>query len=130
MGADFDAIIAQVRAFGDFASEVAKEAAPLVEEAIKKTAAAGTDINGRPWKPKADGGRPLVHAADAVTVKANGPTVIATLSGVEVFHHEGTGRLPRRPILPDAGAGMPEAITRACEEAASRVFARKTGGGR
>lgn len=107
-------------------SRVAAKAAPLVGAALKKTAAAGTTPDGRPWKPKLDGGRALVNAAAAIDAKASGNFVIATLSGPTVFHHLGLGHKPVRQVLPDSGT-VPDGVRQAAVEAAAKVFREITG---
>lgn len=65
-------MIAKMRALRGFGLQVARAAAPVVEAAIRATAAAGTDPDGKPWPSKKDGGRALPNAASAVSVKASG----------------------------------------------------------
>lgn len=115
-------LIAAFRRLEVLPQEAAKLAAPLVEEALRATAAAGTDPGGVAWKPKKDGSRPLVNAASHITAKAYGTVVRATLSGVEVFHNYGAG-VPRRQILPDPGT-IPEGVEAAVRKAADTAFAR------
>jgi len=121
-----DEMIASLRKLGKSSKDVAKEAAPLVQQALRATAAAGTDPEGRAWKPKKDGGRPLVNAANAITTTANGTLVTTTLSGVENFHQHSKSH--ERRIIPDGGAGIPQNVADALDEAATRVFARAMGG--
>lgn len=122
--AALDAMIAKIRAVGGLPGAAAHEAAPLVEAAVKKTAAAGTTPDGQPWKPTKDGGRPLVNAAAALSAKAIGTVVQVTLKGVEVIHNFGDKRNPKRQILPDGGAGIPKGIVDALVEGANRAFAK------
>ena len=71
----------------------------------------------------------MPNAAKAIDVKAHGPVVRVTLTGPEVFHHYGKGSSePRRPIIPDAGAGTPEVVSQALDKAADRAFAEIVGG--
>jgi hypothetical protein len=122
-----DDMISSLRKLGKAPADVAKEAAPLVEKALRATAAAGTDPEGRAWAPrKRGGGRVLVNAAAAISTKAIGPLVVTTLEGVEVFHQHSKSH--QRRIIPDGGAGTPESVAAAIDEAASRVFARAMGG--
>lgn len=118
-----DAMIARMRklAVPDVGDRVAARAAPLVDAAIKATVRAGTDPLGNPWPPKKDGGRPLEHAADHIVTSAQGPVVVSVLSGVDVYHHFGSGHVPRRQILPD-GASVPPKVTAAIEKAAAEVL--------
>jgi len=128
-----DALLAELVAaardnYGLSPEDVAREAAPLVERAIKATAAAGTTPDGKPWPPKRDGGRALANAAEHIVGSADGATINVTLSGPDVWHHFGGGRNPKRQILPDAGAEIPPAIFAAIDEVCRRRFQRAIGG--
>jgi hypothetical protein len=120
---ELDAMIARLRTLAGptVGARVAAKAAPLVDVEIKRTVRAGTDPLGNTWKPKKDGGRPLEHAADHITTSAQGPIVVSVLVGVDVYHHLGSGHVPRRQILPD-GASVPERVTAAVEKAAAEVL--------
>lgn len=125
--AAFDDFVARLGRLSGLPEATAKEAAPLVEEALKRFAEAGLDPNGKPWKQKKGGGRPLEHAADAINVVAKGAKVIATLNGVEVFHNYGVkGGAPKRQILPDGE--IPPHVAEALGTAASKAFDRIMGG--
>jgi len=119
---------AKIRGLRTLAAEAAKEAAPLVQEAARATARAGTTPDGTPWAPKKDGGRALEHAAEHVTAKALGTVVRIVLTGVDVVHHRGTRRAPKRQVIPDKGGAIPAPIVRAVAEGARRAFARLMGG--
>lgn len=121
----------RVRAFGrNAARDVAVEAAPRVERALKETASAGTDPYGNPWPAKKDGGRALVHAADAIVCTADGEAVVAKVTGLHAIHNAGTPhRLPQRQLLPDGGDGMPPKIAKVMRDSAATVFQRALGGG-
>ena len=121
--ATLDAMIEQMKALGasDVGARVAKKAAPLVDAAIKKTAAAGTTPTGETWKPKKDGGRPLVNAASHISTEAHGALVASTLTGPDVWHNGGFGKNPHRQIMPTSGT-IPEHIAKAIEQAAKEVF--------
>jgi hypothetical protein len=104
----------------------AAEAAPLVEAAIRRTAAAGTTPDGEPWAPKKKGGgRPMVNAAAHVTAKAIGNVVNIVLKGVDVFH-QFDKRTPRHAI-PEAGGGVPAVVRAAMHEGARRAFGKIMG---
>lgn len=105
--------------------DAAKIAAPLVEEALRATARAGTAPDGTPWQPKKGGGAPLVHAADHIATTAVGTVVRSTLTGPDVFHHFGAG-VPRRPILPDPGTITP-GVEAALKKAGDLAFAKVVG---
>lgn len=127
---NLDTFIANVKKLDNLATETAKEAAPLVQTAIRKTAAAGTTPDGVPWPKKKDGSRALEHAADHVTSVASGHTIVATLTGPDAIHNFGTEKDPKRQVIPDGGNGIPKPIADVCTEAATRVFSRTMGGGR
>lgn len=111
---------------GGLANDVARAAAPGVQDALRATAAAGQSPEGAAWAPKKDGGAPLQNAAEAISVKAVGPIVRATLTGPTVFHHFGGGRNPRRPVLPDPGT-VPPAVDKAIKKAADEAFRKAAG---
>src|SRR5215467_12250020 len=96
--AEFDAIVEAIRRAGRGLSPplLAARAAPFVDEALKKTAAAGTTPDGVPWKEKKGGGRALANAAAAISTRPIGGVIQVQLSGVEVLHHFGTAKVPRR----------------------------------
>ena len=124
--ATFEDILASFKALGELADDSAKRAAPLVEDALRATAQAGTDPLGQRWQPKKDGSAPLEHAAAAISVKSYGSIVRAVLTGPTVFHHFGGGRNPRRPVLPDPGT-IPPGVELALRKAATAAFAKAVG---
>lgn len=114
----------------DFVASIAKEAALLVDEAIKETARAGQAPDGTPWPPrKKDGARALEHVADQIETKAYGPIVRTTLSGPAVFSHFGAG-IPRRQVIPDSAVEIPDKVQKALEEGAEIAFQKAMGGGK
>jgi hypothetical protein len=132
---ELDAFIAKVQALGTLPTEVATRAAPKVEEANRRTAKAGTTADGKPWAPKRDGSRALLNAAEAVHAVAHGTVITlrldATATGsqkVQAIQNFGTKRIPARPILPQAGAGLPAPIVQAITGAASLAFEKRFGG--
>ena len=127
--AELDAMIAAAKAsYGLAPADVARAAVPFVDAAVKATAAAGTTPDGKPWAPTKGGGRALENAASALSTSSSGSVVTVTLSGPEVFHNAG-GRVPKRQILPDGGAGVPKNVAEALTKAAAQGFTRATGGG-
>ncbi len=128
VGADqLDAMIERLRGFRGIADEAAREAAPLVEKAARASAAAGTTPEGKPWPGKKSGGRALEHAAAHITAEAVGSAVVVTLRGPDVWHHQGTARVPERKIIPRTGDPLPPAYAEAMAEGARRAFARRAG---
>lgn len=118
-----DAMRARLTAMRGMAAEVAREAAPQVEAVVRRSAAAGTTVEGKPWPPTRAGARALPDAASAVTAAAVGTTIVVSLKGPYVFHNSAAGP-DRRRILPEEDGGVPPAIARVLLEASARVFAR------
>ena len=118
--------ISRIRALENFAFDVAKESAPLVQDAQKKQTAAGLTPDGAPWAPTKDGSRALKDAADHLTARPVADTVEITLKGVDVFHDKGNARLPKRQILPSAGK-IPTYLANALHEGAKRAFDKRSG---
>lgn len=124
--AALDAMIASLRRLSGLPERAAAEAAPLVEAAVRATAAAGTDSYGKAWPLKKDGARALPDAASSVIATAHGPVVQLKISGGYVLQ----GRLKgdsRRQILPDSG-NLPPAVVGALQEGARRAFAKAMAG--
>ncbi len=119
--AALDDMISTLRGLADLPKEAAEIAAPLVQEAILGTVRAGQDPNGTPWTPKKDGAQPLKNAATHIETRAVGTVVRTTLTGVDVFHHLGGKRNPKRQILPDPGS-LPKPVEEALRKAAQKAF--------
>lgn len=83
--------------------EMAKSVAVEMKRDVDKAISEGRSVDGVTWQLKKDGGRPLVNAAKAVYAYGVGSVAFIILKGVEVFHHFGAGRNPRRAILPSGG---------------------------
>lgn len=115
--------ISRIRGLEGFAFDVAKEAAPLVQEAQRANMRAGLTPDGDRWQPKKDGGAPLKNSAEHLTAAPAGDAVVMTLTGPEVFHNDGTKTLPKRQILPSAGK-LPKYLVDALNEGARRAFAK------
>jgi hypothetical protein len=125
---EIDAMIAKVEALGVAPEEVAKEAAPLVRDAVRATAKAGTSPYGEPWAAKQDGGRPLVNAASAVDCRASGASIEIRLVGIPTGDSKVQAiQNHRRPIIPNGARGLPKSVADAVTLAAQRVFERVTG---
>lgn len=120
---ELEAMIAACQALCEIPASAAREAVPLIEAAIKKTAAAGTDPNGKPWAPKKDGSRPMINAASHITAAAAGTVVRVTLKGPDVFHNYGA-RSTRRQVLPDQESDTPPAIVAAIDEGVARALSK------
>lgn len=125
-----DELRAFARAIGNLdglTERAAQEAAPLVEAAARKTAAAGKDPYGSTWQPKKDGGRPLEHAAEHIHARAIASSVEISIEGPDAWHNIGAGGRPVRQVIPDVE--VPAAISDAVEQGAARAFAAITKGG-
>lgn len=96
-------MIGELAKLDGMAQLTAEEAAPLVEAALKATAAAGVSPEGQPWAPrKKDGGRAMVNAAAHVSARAVGSVVKVALDGVDVFHHY--SKSTPRHVIPTSSA--------------------------
>jgi len=130
MSDPLDGILERVRALGALPEEIASAAAPKVQDALRKTAAAGTSPSGKAWAPrKADGKRALANAAAAVTARAVGPTVQVRLEGTST----GDAKVQaiqnvKRPIIPATGEAIPGVVLEAIREGADEAFDRIVGG--
>lgn len=120
------AMIAKLRAFGSNALEAAaREAAPLVEAAIKETAAAGTTPQGDKWHDRKDGQRAMPNAADSITATPRGKKIVVkTTRGYAINNNLKEGR--RRQVIPSRKDPVPPAIVDALEEGARRAFEKAT----
>lgn len=123
------AMIEHLQGLKKLPEDVVREAAEEVLKAARATAAAGTTPDGKPWAPTKTGGRALVNAAEHLSIKILGRALVLTLKGIDVVHNFGTGRNPKRQVLPDGGAGIPKNIADAIRTTASRVFSRTMGKG-
>lgn len=105
----------------------AERAVRGIDAALKKTLAAGTTPDGKPWLPrKKDGGRAYKGAAGKLVVKASSNLVIATIDGGEAFGNYGAG-VPERRMLPDAGAKIPDGVSEAIDKAGDETFSQIVG---
>lgn len=125
-----DEMITSLRRLGDeekVASAVAERGKTTLLEAIIAQISAGNSPNGTPWAPKKGGGIAYADAQKGLSSKAFGPLIRVSLTGHAAYGHFGVvGRMPPRPMLPDAGAGMPVLVTEALDKAWAQVFAEWT----
>lgn len=119
-------MIAKVQGWGrDCTKDAAREAAPLVEAEVKRTAAANTDPYGAPLPPKRDGTKALPNAVKGVSVTAGGPVIRIKVSGAYAIHF--FKKVEQRRLIPTAAQGMPPGIVAALTEGARRAFAKAMG---
>ena len=125
--AQLDAMIARVRALPAIAERAAPAVADAVREELQRTIAAGESADGKPWAPKADGGKPLANAAAALGVVAVGKVVIIRLRGPEARHHLGWAKGGKqRPIIPIDQ--IPPAMARRITGVLAAEFKKTIGG--
>ena len=127
--AELDDMILTLRKLGgpELVNEIAKEAAPLIDDATKATAKAGQSPSGQPWLPRKKDGQPALQGVEGkIETKAYGPIVRQTLSGHAVYAQFGA-HSAKREVIPSGGAEIPSHIIDACTDAASKVFSRVTG---
>jgi hypothetical protein len=124
---ELDDMIARIRLLEGGAEATAKAAAPLVEAAVKSTAAARTSPDGVAWPAKKDGSPALVNAAEAVKAEAVGSAVRLRLVGTPTGDQLAQAiQNAKRPILPVAGRlGKP--VTEALSTAARGLCNRSVG---
>jgi len=122
-------IVADFRKLGTVDAEIAKRAAPRLEAIAKKTAAAGTDPDGKAWKPrKKDGGRALANAAEHVHAEASGNIVTLVADGTSYWHQKAApdASLPQRKSIPDVGDPIPVAIRAELDDVMREVLSEVT----
>lgn len=121
--AALDGMIARLRKFGAQGPELAaKLATPLVQAEAKRTAAAGTDPYGVPWRlRKSDGLRAMPEAESAVDVVVRGSMiVIRAHRGVAINNYISPER--RRQVIPDPNRPLPPGIAKALQDGAAQAF--------
>lgn len=120
-----DSMIRTLRTMGDVGTQVAPAVARAFDAELHAQIRRGQGPNGEAWPKNQDGSTPL-QTAD-VSVRAVGSSVVATLSGPAVLHHEGRarGRI-RRQILPSSR--IPDPVIRAIHVVLRDAFARRAGG--
>jgi hypothetical protein len=130
--AELDAMIERVKSLGELPETIAAAAAPLVEDAVRKTASAGTTPDGEAWAPrKADGSPALRNAAQAVHASARGTLVVLELGATST----GSAKVQaiqnaQRPILPRSGSDLPATVLGAVQKAATSSWSKAMGGPR
>lgn len=110
--AEMDRQIARLRTLSKFVATSATVVAVAVRRELASQIDAGVGPDGKSWPPTEGGGRALRGAAAALSVRAVGTVVLATLTGVEARHHFGAVRgKVKREILPTGK--IPDPVTRA-----------------
>ncbi len=146
--------IARVESLVKLNSEVAKEAAAPVGEAVKETASAAKTPTGESWPDRKEGGKALKGVASAISAVAKTTRVVVMLAWPWVPHQWGAGgssttkeaersrartarkqkktgkkskfHAPRRQILPVTSEPIPDRILETVKKAAAAVFERLT----
>jgi hypothetical protein len=127
--AELDAMIAKVKKVGVLPELVAERAAVAVQAELRRSAASGKSPDGTPWAPTKEGKRALLNAPGAIEVKPSGTLITARLVGtetgsqkVQAIQHYGTKRIPARPMLPVAGGGIPQGVSKVIAQIATETF--------
>jgi hypothetical protein len=120
-----DAMIASTRGLSSMVDDCMPALTRVVRQNIERTIAAGTTSYGEAWEPKQDGSRPLVNAANALTVVPNGRTIYVQLTGAEARHHLGRVKGKRkRGIIPERG--LPSSMANDMRAVLQRAFEERT----
>ncbi len=127
--AQLDAHIARVESLPRVVKSAAPEVAEAVEAELLSQIGAGADPDGKAWKARADGGKPLATAGKYLTVVPMGTRIFARLSGHVARHHRGIARggLARR-VLP--GRKLPTKMAEAVRTVLLKHAADHMKGGR
>ena len=75
-------------------------AAQEVEKHLKDTARAHTTPEGKPWAPTKEGAPALNNAANEITVRVAGQTIIVELKGNSTWWHYGVRGVDPRQVIP------------------------------
>ena len=104
---DFAALDAMIAKYDSAATALARAltvAAPKIQAAARANYASNRGPDGVKWPANKDGSMPsLARPASGVTFTADGNSIVGQAEDVLKYHQEGGGRLPRRPVFPDAG---------------------------
>lgn len=103
--AALDKMIASLRAVPAVMKQLGPAVATELRTELTRTLNAGTSPDGSAWAERKEGGRAYAGAAKALTVTSHGATVLASISGPEVYGHRGVRGAPRRPMLPSGLTG-------------------------
>ena len=98
-----DQWIARLTSMPEMIAAGAEATAAFLANALKESVSQKKSPDGKPWKPFKAGSGGLAGAAGAITSKAQGNVAQVILDGVNVYHHYGTHRNPRRQMLPSGG---------------------------
>lgn len=112
----------------DAEKELAEIAAREIKDALTETLSAGETPEGEPWAPTKTGKRAYKNAASKLSVAAEDTLIRVIITGPEVYGNFGTGKMPQRRMLPDAGAGMPKSVEKALNRAFVKYVKRHGGG--
>lgn len=94
----------RLRSFaGNAGKTLAQRMVPVIQGALAEAASSNKSVSGEAWRPTKDGTKPLAGVMSAITVKAIDNVILVSLTGYHVFHELGTGRTPRRSLLPHGG---------------------------
>lgn len=122
--ATLDAWIAKLRRMGpELATSAANDCAPEVEKVLGANLAAGQAPDGSAWAERQEGGRAYAGAASKLDVTGSGSTIVATVTGPEVWGHRGVRGAPRRQMVPTVMVPiLAAAITRVLSKKFRKLF--------
>jgi len=98
-----DGWIRQLRSMPEMIGAAVPQVADMVQSELSAAMAAGRNVDGTPWAPTKAGTAPLRGLPGALSMRISGRVITWTIAGYHVFHEIGTGRLPRRALLPKGG---------------------------
>lgn len=101
--ASLDDWIQRLRTAGETIPEAAQVVAGILETEAGVAVREQRCMDGTPWPPTQAGTPALVNAPSHIETKARGSVVQMVMTGHDVYHQFGAGRVPRRAILPIAG---------------------------
>lgn len=102
MSGELNDMIAKVRGLKGLVEKAAPECGDALQASIRSDLAAGRSPAGTPWQALKGGGKPLPNAPQALTVRAIGTTLLASIGFPYNFHNRGTAKVPIRMLLPDS----------------------------
>jgi hypothetical protein len=123
-----DRMVVSLKTLDKLGEKAAEDVARVVESELRRTIAAGTTPDGKPWQPTEAGERPLRNAAGALGIAAVGSTVYVRLTGPEARHHKGRARGGIvREVIPTRG--IPDAMAEHIRAVLAEHYERHMRGG-
>jgi hypothetical protein len=122
--AKLDAWIAKLKRAPGELKAISPEAAKEVQAALAGNLSAGKAPDGSAWAERKEGGRAYAGAAGSLDTQAVNSTIVATITGPEVYGHRGVRGAKPREMLPTTMVPIVAiAIKRAVMRRLKKVFA-------